>query len=954
MIALLLGLSTSRATIRSVSEPYSAVRIEAGGHTGPVTSAVFADEGRVVSAGLDKTVRIWDVGSKSSSVIRYSCGPGFEGIPTSLVSTGHGVVAVGLDGANDTAPADVLTIDTTAGKILKRRSIAKGAILSIAYCPKTSRLATVGQDGAIRLLAEDLHGDFAVIEPTGLPKKEGPALGVSFSPSGDRLAVFFGRNDTSFGDVIVTDLAGKSTKRIPANIGDFTALTWASDRSILCSRREGGLVLWNVETGLAPVILDIREKVISCSLRPGTAVGTAVDETGALWEFDAGSGSPKGKKGPTLGAPAQGVGYSPDGKQSLASLTDGSIALVSEDGSLSGKLKGRSLPVFGIHWCNGGSALSWAVGKDGPDTEAFDLKNLAVAQAKEFKPDSSPNMNPRVEVSNGEKLVIDGKPQAWVKDQSDHIFATGSFGGKAFVSTESGVFAPENKTVAAVLTGHEGWVRAIAVSPNGDLLATGGDDGTIRIWNKDSIATGDAMLTLFMGDDGQWVIWNDKTCFYACSSKGDDYIGVQTNRGPAELADFQPAYACRKIYNRDDVIKGAIDKLDFPMALKTSNVPPDTPSMTQAASGRSEILSIGVSNADKQSDGSWLAHSQVVQVKCKLSNADDRKGVIVSFGVPAKAKEIGVDDVEAGPDEVIKPLFLQNGKHIYSLKPVNKVGEGPVSSLVITFGTVDLARPGNLSAYHVLCVGASKYRDGQIEALEGTEKDATDVSAFYEAQNSTGKLGRIVEPITLVGENATKDKILAALKSLEQPGVVQSNDTVIVYMSGHGFAKDLAGKGHCYFAPIDAKHDDYEGTCIDWQDIIAGLQTIQSPNIILIVDQCHAGAIQNSLEARSVDKQLYSLREQAIEVFASCSSRGVSVDAKKNSVFTGDMLVALRNGANADPDKFITLLRLYIATKDAVVKHAEEVGYLQTPELFGSSTNNLAVLDSIRVAYSKG
>jgi WD40 repeat protein len=36
------------------------------------------------------------------------------------------------------------------------------------------------------------------------------------------------------------------------------------------------------------------------------------------------------------------------------------------------------------------------------------------------------------------------------------------------------------------LTGHTGWVTAVAVTPDGRQIVTGGDDGAIRVWNRRS------------------------------------------------------------------------------------------------------------------------------------------------------------------------------------------------------------------------------------------------------------------------------------------------------------------------------------------------------------------------------------------------------------------------------------------------------------------------------------
>jgi len=43
------------------------------------------------------------------------------------------------------------------------------------------------------------------------------------------------------------------------------------------------------------------------------------------------------------------------------------------------------------------------------------------------------------------------------------------------------------------VTGHDGWVRTLAVSPDGSLFATGGQDKTVRLW---STATGEQLCSL--------------------------------------------------------------------------------------------------------------------------------------------------------------------------------------------------------------------------------------------------------------------------------------------------------------------------------------------------------------------------------------------------------------------------------------------------------------------------
>ena len=42
------------------------------------------------------------------------------------------------------------------------------------------------------------------------------------------------------------------------------------------------------------------------------------------------------------------------------------------------------------------------------------------------------------------------------------------------------------KLVGRPLTGHTGYVPALAFNPDGDLLATASADGTIRLWGPES------------------------------------------------------------------------------------------------------------------------------------------------------------------------------------------------------------------------------------------------------------------------------------------------------------------------------------------------------------------------------------------------------------------------------------------------------------------------------------
>jgi WD40 repeat protein len=58
----------------------------------------------------------------------------------------------------------------------------------------------------------------------------------------------------------------------------------------------------------------------------------------------------------------------------------------------------------------------------------------------------------------------------------------------------------QHRTIQARLTGHTGPVRAIAYSPDGTTITTGGDDQTINTWNTSPQQTATQICDLLARD----------------------------------------------------------------------------------------------------------------------------------------------------------------------------------------------------------------------------------------------------------------------------------------------------------------------------------------------------------------------------------------------------------------------------------------------------------------------
>ena len=72
--------------------------------------------------------------------------------------------------------------------------------------------------------------------------------------------------------------------------------------------------------------------------------------------------------------------------------------------------------------------------------------------------------------------------------------------------------------VVASMHGHAGGIRAIAWSPDGELLASGGDDNTVKIWDR---ATNGIVCTLTVPEERvKTLVWNPAGTLVACGTSG--------------------------------------------------------------------------------------------------------------------------------------------------------------------------------------------------------------------------------------------------------------------------------------------------------------------------------------------------------------------------------------------------------------------------------------------------
>jgi WD40 repeat protein len=477
-------------------------------HPAPVRALALTPDRKAAFTGADDgLVRLWDLGAGTE---RAHFPRGHAGPVTCVAVDRGGRVAVsgGADGT-------VRLWDLQAGRQVRFLRAHQKAVRGLAFSPCGEAVLTGGSDGAVLLWelgargpAEDRParapaaallwelgvGDPAEDRPARvLVRDPGKSVGaVAYGPSGASVGV--ARGAQLSGEAQLWSVAGELLATFPHQAEVYAAAFSPDGTILLTAGQDRSARLWQVGTGgpLGRVLWHPAE-VRLATFSPGGRFVLTGGADGALRLWEVAEDRPRAE---VVERPVTAVAVRPDGQALLAKaglLEGGTTILARGTGQpLERPLRPEGHVSAVARSADGKTFLTGSVShtKDG-DRYAVQAWDAASGALRRTWPDRH------------EDLIFRA---AFSPDGPRPTVATASFDGTARLrglADEWWVPLPHRG---------EAKVYALAYSPDGRLLATGGTDGYARVWDVDTgkpvdkLKHPDAVLALAFGEGGRTLL----------------------------------------------------------------------------------------------------------------------------------------------------------------------------------------------------------------------------------------------------------------------------------------------------------------------------------------------------------------------------------------------------------------------------------------------------------------
>jgi len=934
-------------------------QLDTGGHQGDIKDVIFtADGNRIVSAGDDKVIRVWDWRKgRTIRTIRGEIAPGNSGkiFALALSPDERWLAAAGwMDDSDALEPCcgDIRIFDFATGKLVALLQGHDNSVYDLAFSPDNRLLASAGADQRVILWDVDTHKPVRELDEDAAHTDR--VVKVQFADDGRKLVT------ASYdGTVKLWSTAnGKLISQIQRHATRIYALAVTPDGSKIASGDANGQIrLWEATTQTSKVFAEQKVTIgalsfssdgaqliatcgYHCSENPGEHVWDVA--TGRLLRIYRGHDDSV-----RAVAVRGGLVVTAGGRNNEIHIWQ------LRNGRLEQRLRGNGATVYSVGISNDGRYLAW--GNENPcprepacptvfgklqfqmllpdKRHALENPQALTSPPADFLRAATRSGHWSAQLAAGGRFdrkdavlsIRQGKKErAAIERGAENGFGHTAYsflnGGNVLVSGgEHGVLASyrsRDKRLLHDFTGHFSMITAIAPSRDSKLIVTGSLDQTIRLWNAE---TGELIVSMLFGLDGEWVIWTQQG-YYDSSPAGDRMVGWQINQGREREARYVSARQMKEQLYSPEIIRRAISLASAERAIKQLRpkapsletllaVNPPTFDVLAPLSGstidrKSAIVTLAVDSGP----GS-LTRVEVIVNNHNVTSTEHTRvdsGLEFSFPVPLASEEnhiliIGHNDSGYTTERELDITNLSAGD-------LDKAGR----LYLIAVGVDDYpllpaicSGPGGSCKLNYSVADAVNFYQTVASKIAPRYQGASTLLLVNKAELTTGSITGNATPVKEPTASTITDQLKTFFASTEP------EDLVIVFLAGHGL-----NIGESYFfaptnAAVDASDNLDEHTLVSWKALKDSVQAARGTRL-LFVDTCHSGNAYNaSLEKDAGDSRIIA--------YSATKANSVSLELSNlnHGAFTYSLMGGLTGAADYNHNQTVEILELgsYVASE---------------------------------------
>ncbi|MBF0383599.1 MAG: caspase family protein [Magnetococcales bacterium] len=567
------------------------------------------------------------------------------------------------------------------------------------------------------------------------------------------------------------------------------------------------------------------------------------------------------------------VAISFDSKFIASGGSDGSVKIWDiASAKLLEELDERDGPITSLDWDRSGVRI--VSGHDNGRIRVWDLKKIFSVRSLGQNKHKKTRYNSRSLSGHGNGTVHD----VVFSPNGERIASVGN-------DKKVRIWSSSNGKQIYDLTGHQQNIVSATFFPNGRFLATASDDHTVRIWNDDSRTEVARLVTMRSG----WaVVTPDGRFDGTLDGDLEDRLDAIQWAGDGNIFSidgfmehyYRPALLGKLLSQDSGTVKGAARVKSAPNITEGFYLPPKVNILYDDKKSTKKKRVKVIVKAEDMGDG-------IDEIRLYHNNK------IID---PGKGEDVGT---EKGKNGTIKKTHyrveLVNGENVFKAVGLSKSRiEGQATRMELFYKPADAPREPSL---HVFVVGINEYGISDLN-LNYAIPDAKGVMEFF--MKSQGGLFKNVVTYEIYNDKATGRTINRELTALHD---IPPEDTVILYFAGHGETIDDSW----FFIPHELKAVNKRS--IIKQGVPASrfrkhLSSIGAHQIVLLFDACKSGAAVKAFsEFTNLRSMAMLSRATGTHIATSTTDTQLAteLDSLGHGVFTYAMLQGWKGKADRNP-----------------------------------------------------